>query len=297
MKNFVVSTDSTCDLYAEEIKDLDLYFVPLVYTMTDKNGNMEEHYDNYQSYDEYVKYYDDLRSGKVSKTSMLNYAAHLEHFTKMASAGVKSAIHFTISYGLSPTVDVARRAVEEVKETYPDFNCLCVESHTTTIGQGILVRLAVQMRDEGKGLTETFDFVEEIKHKIQHFIIADDLMYLKRGGRVSTAKAIFGSMLNIKPIIVFDKNGKLVNYKTGKGMRGTIENIANEFGKYTLNENYKKVWICHTDNLPMAEYLEKKLKEKYNVDTAIHIIGPIIGSHLGPNAVAYGFISNEERPM
>ena len=296
MNKFEVSSDSTCDLYANEIKELKLHFVPLTFTM-EKNGKLEECLDNFQTYDQYVNYYNDLRAGGISKTSMLNLASHIEHFTKMAEAGVKEAIHFTISYALSPTVDVARQAVKTVQETYPDFNCLCVESHTTTIGQGMLVKIAVDMRNKGKTLQETFDYVENVKGKIQHFIIADSLMYLRRGGRVGSAKAIVGTMLNIKPILVFTKEGKLEKYKQASGMKTAIKTIVDEFPKYTLNKDYQKIYIVHTDNLPMAQLLEKSLKEKYNVEVEIRIMGPVIGSHVGPNSLAYGFVSNEERPI
>lgn len=296
MINFDVSSDSTCDLYAQEIKDMNIHFVPLCFTM-DKNGELNEYYDNFSDYQQYVDYYNQLRSGAVSKTSMLNYAAHLEHFTKMAQAGVKNAIHFTISYALSPTVDVARKAVKEVQETYPDFNCLCVESHTTTIGQGMLVRIACDMRDKGKTLQETFDYVESVKSKIQHFIIADSLMYLKRGGRVGSAKAIVGTLLNVKPILVFTKEGRLEMYKKASGMKTAIKTAMDEFPNYTLNKDYPTIWIVHTDNQPMAEFLSKSFEEKYGIKPVIRIMGPIIGSHVGPGSLAYAFVSNEERPI
>jgi DegV family protein with EDD domain len=296
MKKFAVSSDSTCDLYASEIKDMNIHFVPLVYTM-DIDDKLEEYTDNYTSYDQYVEYYNQLRKGGVSKTSMLNYAAHLEHFTAMAEAGVTDAIHFTISYALSPTVDVARKAVAEVQETYPNFNCLCVESHTTTIGQGMLVRIACDMRDKGKELQETFDYVETVKHKIQHFIIADSLMYLRRGGRVGSAKAIVGTMLNIKPVLTFTKEGKLEKYKQASGMKTAIKNVVDEYANYTVNKEYPLIYIVHTDNVPMAELLKKSLEEKYGVSPEIRIMGPIIGTHVGPNSLAYAFISNEERPI
>lgn len=296
MKKFAVSSDSTCDLYASEIKDMNIHFVPLVYTM-DIDDKLEEYTDNYTSYDQYVEYYNQLRKGGVSKTSMLNYAAHLEHFTAMAEAGVTDAIHFTISYALSPTVDVARKAVAEVQETYPNFNCLCVESHTTTIGQGMLVRIACDMRDKGKELQETFDYVETVKHKIQHFIIADSLMYLRRGGRVGSAKAIVGTMLNIKPVLTFTKEGKLEKYKQASGMKTAIKNVVDEYANYTVNKEYPLIYIVHTDNVSMAELLKKSLEEKYGVSPEIRIMGPIIGTHVGPNSLAYAFISNEERPI
>ncbi|MBP5466684.1 MAG: DegV family EDD domain-containing protein, partial [Clostridia bacterium] len=212
MKKFDISTDSTCDLYANEIEENGLFFLPLNYTLSEK-GVITEYQDKFKEYSEYVDYYDKLRNGIVSKTSMNNPAVHEAHFRKMATAGVKDAVHFTISYGLCHTVDVARAAVAEVQKDFPDFNCLCVECSTTTLGQGFLVRVALDMQNKGKTAKETFDYVESIKTHIQHFIIADDLMYLKRGGRLSAASAAIGTVLNVKPIIIFNKEGKLTSYK------------------------------------------------------------------------------------
>ncbi len=297
MRNFEISTDSTADFYSNEIKEKDLFFLPLTFNLTDKQGNITEHLDNFENPSEYKELYDKLRAGIMSKTSMNNQFIHEEHFRKIAEKGVKNLIHFTISYGLCRTVEVARDAVEVVKKDFPDFNCLCVECHTTTVGQGTLVNIAIDMREKGKTLQEAFDYVEDIKHKIQHFIIADDLMFLKRGGRISATTAVFGTMLNIKPIIVFNKEGKLVTYQKAKGFKKAMNTIAEEFPKYTLNKDYPIVCVGHTDNPDNAEYLRNLLEERYGVKPEVRMIGPVIGSHLGPNAVAYIFISNEERPI
>lgn len=296
MKLFDISTDSTCDLYADEIKENGLYFLPLTYTLEDKTG-IHEYTDTFQSQDEYVAYYNKLREGVISRTSMNNNFVHEEHFRKMAEAGVKDAIHFTISYGLCRTVDVAREAVEVVKKDYPDFNCLCVECNTTTVGQGFLVNIAIDMQKQGKTLQETYDYVEAHKSKIQHFIVVDSLTNLMRGGRVSPTSAIVGTMLQVKPILIFNKEGKLVKYKQASGMKRTIATAVKEFEKYTINKDYPKFVIAHTDNLPMAEYLADSLKSCYGIETEIRMIGPVIGSHVGPNSVAYIFLSNEERPL
>ncbi|MBQ6979694.1 MAG: DegV family protein [Clostridia bacterium] len=296
MKNFDISTDSTCDLYAKEIEENGLFFLPLTYTLSDK-GVITEYKDEFTDYQEYVDYYNKLRSGILSRTSMNNPSIHEAHFLEMAKAGVKDAIHFTISYGLCRTVDVAREAVKTIQKDYPDFNCLCVECSTTTLGQGFLVRIAIDMQKKGKTLQETYDYVESVKRHIQHFIIADDLMYLKRGGRLSAASAAIGTMLNVKPIIIFNKEGKLTTYKKVRGAKHAINAIADEYAHYTINKDYPTVYIGHTDNTEYAELLQKLLKEKYGITPVIRMIGPVIGSHLGPNAVAYIFLSNEERPL
>ena len=118
-----------------------------------------------------------------------------------------------------------------------------------------------------------------------------------RGGRVSATSAIVGTMLKVKPILIFNKEGKLVKYKQASGMKHTIATAIKEFEKYTLNKDYSKIIIAHTDNKPMAELLANQLKTDYGVQTEIRWIGPVIGSHVGPNSVAYIFLSNQERPL
>lgn len=296
MRNFEISTDSTADFYAPEIKEKQLFFLPLTFTLQDKSG-ITEYTDTFQNSDEYKAYYDKLRSGVLSRTSMNNPTIHIDYFTDIAKKGVTDLIHFTISYGLCHTVDVAREAVKEVQKQYPNFNCLCVECNTTTIGQCSLVNIAIDMRDKGKTLQETFDYVEKVKGNFQHFVIADNLMYLMRGGRISVPSAAIGTLLQIKPIIIFNKEGKLVNYRKERGFKKAINSIVDEFSKYTLNKDYPIIYIGHTDNAEMAQLLKNKLFDKYGIDVEIRMIGPVIGSHLGPNAVAYAFLSNEERPM
>ncbi len=296
MRKFEISTDSTADLYKSEIEGKELFFLPLTFTLTNK-GVINEYKDEFSRPEEYSEYYDKLRAGVLSKTSMNNPFVHEEHFRKMAEAGVKEAVHFTISRGLCRTVEVAREAVETVRKDFPDFKCYCVECSTTTIGQLAMVNIAVKMRDEGKTAKETFDYMENVKLQFQHFIVADSLIYLMRGGRISATKAAIGTVLNVKPIIVFNKEGKLVNYKKERGMRKSVSAIVDEFKNYTLNADNPIVYIGHTDNKEMAELLYKELNERYGLTPEIRMIGPVIGSHLGPNAVAYAFLSNEDRPM
>lgn len=296
MRNFEISTDSTADLYASEIKENELFFLPLNFTLTDK-GNITEHQDCFQSPEEYIELYNKLRNGVMSKTSMNNPFIHEEHFRKMAEAGVKDAVHFTISYGLCRTVEVAREAVETVKKDFPDFNCYCIECSTTTVGQGGLVKIAIDMRNKGKTAKETFDYIESVKLNFQHFIVADDLKFLVRGGRLSALSGTIGTMLNIKPIIVFNKEGKLVTYRKERGMRRALNFIVENFKNYTQNKDYPVAYIGHTDNMDDAERLQAMLKEAYGITPEIRMIGPVIGSHLGPNVVSLAFLSNEERPL
>lgn len=296
MRNFEVSTDSTCDLYAKEYIDLDIYHSSLTFTIEDKAGNLTEHLDNFTDQQQYIDFYQRLRNGDVSKTAILNVQSHVDMFMDMAKKGIKRALHISQSYGLSPTLDNANKAIEIVKETYPDIDYRAIESRTTTIGEGIVVRTACELRDEGFTLESAIEYLEDYKMKMQHFIVVNDLMYLKRGGRISGAKAAMGTILSLKPIIEFSKEGKLEIVRKELGIKKALRSIVNEFGNYTKHERFK-IAIVHTDNLPLATELQSMLKEKYGVDPEIRIMGPIVGSHVGPGAVAYGFVSNEDRPL
>lgn len=295
MTKFAISTDSNCDLYASEIKDLGLYVGHLNFTI-EKGKELTEYVDEFQSYEEYVNFYKELRNGGVARTSILNLQAHIDLFTKMAEDGVTTALHIAQSDGLSPTIENALKAIEIVKETYPNIDFRALESKTTTIGEGILVKLACKLRDEGKTRDEVYDIIQTEKMHVQHFVLVDDLMYLKRGGRIGGASAAIGTLLAIKPIIEFNKLGKLEIVRKEKGLKKALKSIVEDFAKFTKHDKYFDIVIVHTDNEPLANTLADSLEEKYGVRPEIRIMGPIIGAHVGPNAVAYGFISNEERP-
>lgn len=296
MKQFEVSTDSTCDLYAQEIKDLGIYVGHLSY-LVEKNDEISEYEDNFTEYSQYVDYYNQLKNGAIAKTSILNVEAHVRMFTEMAEKGIKNALHISQSYGLSPTLDNANKAIEIVKEKYPDINYKAIEARTTTVAEGMLVKIACEMRDANKGLDETIAFLQDLKLRIQHFIIADDLMFLKRGGRVSGAKAVVGTLLNLKPIIEFSQEGKLEVVRKEMGMKKAIKSVVEEAKKYTKNKTAFKGVIVHTNNEPMAREMQEQIKKAFGYEPEIRIMGPIIGAHVGPGAVAYTFISNEPRPF
>lgn len=295
MNNFAISTDSNCDLYAQEIEQLGVYVGHLTYTLN-KNGNLDEFVDEFKSYDEYVNFYNELRDGTVAKTSILNLDAHIKLFTKMAQDGVTKALHITQSKGLSPTIDNANRAIELVKEKYPDIDYVAIDSKTTTIGEGMLVKLACKLRDEGKSRDEVMEIINQEKEHLQHFIVVDDLMYLKRGGRISGPKAVMGTILNVKPIIEFTKEGKLEIAKKETGTKRVLKSIVDEFANYEKSD-YFDIQIVHTDNLPLATTLADMFEKQYGIRPEIRIMGPIIGTHIGPGGVAYGFFSKNERPL
>lgn len=296
MHKFEISTDSTSDFYDSEIKQYNLYVGKLDFIMTDKNGKITERKDDFKNTQEYIDFYNDLSNGIVAKTSILNLQAHIDFFRKMAQDGIKNAIHISQGMGLSPTVINARKAIEEVKLEFPDINYVAIDSNTTTVQEGNLVRIAMKLRDNGKSMQETVDLLEKFKMQTQHFIVVDDLMYLKRGGRISAFSATVGTLLQLKPIIEFTKEGKLEVIRKENGIKKAYKSVIEEIKRdYTFHKEFGNAIIVHTNNPNGAKLMSDMFYEVFGIMPEIRIMGPIIGAHVGPNAVAITFLSNEQR--
>ncbi len=294
MYKFTLSTDSTCDLYSDFIRENDIKFVSLTYTM-EKDGKMTDGLDAFTDYSQYVDFYKQLREGGFSRTSMLNYESHLSHFRKLAEEGAKDVVHFTISSGLSPTVTVAEKAAADVKKDFPDFNLYAVDSLSATIGQGAEVKAALRLRNEGKTAKEAYDYVVEMQKHLQYAIFANDLYYLKRGGRVSAVAAIAGSVLQVKPVLSFTKDGKLVVVDKVRGMKKAFAWALEKQEKFPPVEENRLIWVVHTDAEEQANELAAMVEAKWVFKPDVSIMGPVIGSHVGPGAVAVIWKSKEER--
>ncbi len=293
MYQFTLSVDSTTDLYHDFVEENDIKFVPLTFTV-EKNGKMEDRLDAFTCEQEYRDFYNELQGGAFSKTAMLNYEAHYEHFRKIAQEGGKDVVHFTISSGLARTHEVAKQAGADVKKEFPDFNLFVVDPLTTTVGAGFLARMALKYRNEGKTAQETCDYCNSLRQHIQHFIVADDLQYLKKGGRISAAAAAIGGVLNIKPIISFNKEGKLEPIAKVRGVKKAISFIKEKMEKEGPDE-LGYVFIVNTGNEAAANELGDFVRSRFGLEPYMQIMGPVIGSHVGPNAFALGYVTKSER--
>lgn len=297
MAQFYLSTDSTADLMKEEVNRLDCGYLPLTITIQ-RGDDVEFMPDSFEKTEEYYDFFKLLKDKNVNvSTSKNNTEIHREYFEKLASQGHRNVLHFTISYGLANTIENAQEAGELVKKIYPDFNLMVVESNTTTVGQGMLVRIAASMRDQDKSMQEVYDYCQEIKGRIQHFVMVDDLFHLKKGGRLSGAAATIGTMLQLKVVISFDREGKLkVVKKVPGGRRKCMKAILEEVAKFTFDQKDPYAIVVHTGEEDIAKEFGALISEKFNIPTEIRIIGPTIGCHVGPGAIAFAFIANEQRP-
>lgn len=294
MALFDVSSDSTCDLKKEYREERNIWFAPLTFNM-EKDGKLEEGLDNFQEESEYVAFYEKVSAGYFPRTTKLNYEAHIEHFTKMAEAGVKDVVHFTISSGLANTITITTQAAADVKAKYPDFNVYAVDPLTATIGQGILVGIAADCRDKGMTAADTYEYILGLRQHIQHCIIPNDLFYLKKGGRVSGASAAIGTMLNIKPMLMFDEEGKLTTVEKCKGIKKAFWRVTECMNVAPIDRELDKVVVVHTNNPQGAAELAAAIEAKTGVKPEVTIMGPVIGSHVGPGSVSCGWISTKTR--
>lgn len=296
MDKWQITTDSNCDLYETEYALLGVERGKLNFTI-EENDKLEEYLDDFKSYDEYVEFYSRLKNGAVAKTTILNLQAHIDLFEGMAQKGVKKLLHISQSKGLSPTIDNANRAIEEVKQKHPDIDYVAMNSNTTTVGEQILVRYACKLRDEGVDRDVAVKKLNDLKNKIQHFIVVSDLMYLKRGGRIGGVAATLGSMLALKPIIEFSKAGKLEIVRKEMGQKKAFRSIVEGIKNCPPNKDFFYPIIVHTNAEDDARVLQKMIKDAYGWEAEIRIMGPIIGAHVGPGAVAIAYPSECERAV
>ena len=287
MATYQIITDSSCDFNKQQYADLGLSYVPL--TLLYKG----EVHDSFTEDHELKAFYDGIRGGEMPTTSAVNpdgWARAMEP----ALADGKDVLCLAFTSGLSTTYQSAVIAAEELKEKYPDRKINVVDTLCAALGQGLLVWYACKKRDEGLTLDELTAWVEEHKLNICHEVTVNDLDHLKRGGRVSAATAFVGGMLNIKPMIRVDDNGKLETIGKVRGRKTAIEQLVKRFGELSGSQDNETVFIAHGDCPEDAAKLEALIREKHpnvkNVMTGY--VGGVIGAHTGPGVLVLFFMGD-----
>lgn len=284
--SYQIITDSACDLPQQMLQELNIVTVPLIV-------NFRGEAKNDSVADEKVKeLYDAMRGGEVATTSAVNPDGWAQVIEPSLAAG-NDALVLAFSSGLSTTYQSAVIAAEELKEKYPDRQILVADTLSAALGQGLLVWNTCRKRDEGLSLEQLHAWVEENKFHVAHWFTVDDLVYLKRGGRVSAATAVLGAMLNIKPVLHVDNEGHLISMVKARGRKAAIQTLAAKMGETQGDWDNSTVFICHADAKADAEKLAAMVKERYGVKEAfIGNLGAVIGSHAGPGTLALFFMAN-----
>jgi DegV family protein with EDD domain len=281
--SYRIVTDSCCDFPEKMYEELNLDYVRLTVNF---NGKAYNSYKEKWLQDMYAG----LRSGAATQTSAVNPEGWKAVIEPVLQNG-QDALVMAFSSGLSTTYQSAYIAAQELMEVYPDRKVLVVDTLCASLGQGLLVYYACKQRDAGLSLEELHKWCEDSKLHLCHWVTVDDLMYLKRGGRVSSTTALVGTMLQIKPIIHVDNEGHLINVGKVRGRKAAIEMVANKLGETGIPGANDTVFICHGDCLEDAKYLEKLVKERFGVkDVFIYYTGAVIGSHSGPGTLALFYL-------
>ena len=284
--SYRIITDSCCDFPQQMYEKLGLTMIPLSLTYRGaETSDLSEAF--------IKELYAGLRAGEVSSTSAANPEGWKAVIEPVLASG-QDALVMAFSSGLSTTYQSAVIAADELMEQYPDRTVKVVDTLCASMGQGLLVWYACQKRDAGMSLEALYTWCEDNKLNLCHWFTVDDLMYLKRGGRVSAATALVGTMLQIKPVLHVDDAGHLINVSKVRGRKASIEALAKKVAETGLPGENDTMFISHGDCIEDAKYLETLLKEKYGAkNVVISYVGAVIGSHSGPGTLALFFLGNK----
>ena len=281
-KAYHIFSDISADIPASYARENDIRFIPMHYTL----GEEDRVCAGIEPEEVLKRFYDGQRSGSLTQTTQISPQNYIDVFEPILRAG-DSILYLSLSSGLSNTFQSSQIAAQELSEKYPDAEIACVDSLSATAGMGLLLELAVQNRENGMGLRENAAWLEENRLRVQHWFMVEDLMYLKRGGRISPTTAVVGSALNIKPILKIRPDGTLVNFAKKRGMKAALNHIVELYKANASGEPGDRVYIVHADNAEGAAYLAAAVRA---MDPACSItemmLSPIIGAHVGPGMCA-----------
>ena len=287
MQNYILFTDSGCDIPLDTLNDWGVKSLPLTFRFKDsdeeyKNGDIES-----------KDFYDRMRAGAVATTSAINMETFKDAFREVLNEG-KDILYLGFSSGLSTTYNSARMAAEELKEEFPDRKVLAVDTLCASAGQGLLVYLTVEKIKCGATIEESAAYAEDTKKGLCHWFTVDDLVYLKRGGRVSPTVAFVGGLLGIKPILHVDDEGHLINMGKVRGRTAALTALANKIGENAGGKPDSPIYISHADCMNDVETLKGMIMDKYNLPVDMVVdIGAVIGAHAGPGTIAVFFTGSE----
>ena len=283
MKKFVIVTDSCSDLGKDLRDKYEVDYIPmrLLYNGNDIAADLDWKEISFEDF------YKMQRGGVIFKTAQINTDVYAAEFEKYIEQGF-DVLSISCSSALSNSYKCSVMAADELKKKYPESEIICIDSRNACSGLGSLCITASKLRAEGKTIAETADYIEKNKQRMNQFCTVESLNYLKRAGRVSATSAVFGGLLQIKPIIISDAKGQNAAIEKVKGRKNSFERIVQMFAEAYEQDPYQRVVVAHADCydeiLILKQMVEEKLADK-TVEVEIQKIGPIIGATTGPGTV------------
>lgn len=280
----VFFTDTDCEMLYTDAEKLGMRVIGMPYTI----NNQEYVYDFGKNTD-IDKFYADMRAGAVAITSALNTQNYLDYFEPVLAEG-KDILYVHFSSKLSGTFEHMKIAIDELKKKYPERKITCFDTLSICGAAGIQVIEACKLHNSGASDEEVIKFLTEFRDKISVYFYVDSLQYLKRGGRIGTMSAVFGTMLNIKPILTV-KDGKLEKLTTVKGVKKALDFMVNKFDEEYNEDDRYEVWVLDADNKQVGDELAEKIRQTgKKMNLRRFFVGPVIGAHAGPGTSGVIFV-------
>ncbi|MEG2176464.1 MAG: DegV family protein [Oscillibacter sp.] len=286
--NYTILTESSCDLSPALAEQVEVDVLPLSFTMGEKN--YPHHLDGRDF--PIDRFYARMRGGDTAVTAAANVTELSDGMEIHLKEG-RDVLFLCFSSGLSSTRNSCAIAAEELREKYPDRKIFTVDTLAASGGQGLLTYLAAQKRLQGASIEEVRDFAEETKLHLAHWFTVDDLIYLKRGGRVSPAAAIVGTMLHIKPVLCVDNAGQLIPVEKVRGRKAAVAALLRHMEETAVQPRDQTILISHACCLETAEALREAVQNRFQPrEIFITDVGPIIGAHTGPGMISLFFLAS-----
>ena len=289
MRDYVLMTDSCCDLTDSMARELELEVLPLTMHMDGQNYPNDLAGTAISN----EEFYKRIRAGKLATTSAANVGQFQDAMRKVLERG-KDIVCVCFSSALSTTYQSAVIAANDMRAEFPEVEIFVVDSLSASLGEGLLLYLAAQQKRAGLSAAELAAWVEENRLSICHWFTVDDLNFLKRGGRVSATTAFVGTMLSIKPIMHTSDEGKLVPVGKARGRKAALKALLDSIERLAIRPEEQTMFICHADCEEEARAVARQIKDRFGTKTVhINYIGPVIGSHTGPNTMGIFFIGTK----
>ena len=289
MRDYVIMTDSCCDLTDQMARELELEVLPLTMHMdgqdypNDLAGTAISN----------QEFYKRIRAGKLATTSAVNVGQFQDAMRRVLESG-RDIVCVCFSSALSTTYQSAVIAAEDLRAEFPEAEIHVVDSLSASLGQGLLLYLAVEQKRKGLTAAELAKWVEDNRLTVCHWFTVDDLNFLKRGGRVSATTALLGTMLSIKPIMHTSDEGKLVPVSKARGRKAAIAALLDKIEALGIHTEKQTMFICHADCEEDAKAVAQTIQDRFGTPTVhINYIGPVIGSHTGPNTMGIFFVGTQ----
>ncbi len=286
MNNYVIITDSACDIVPSVLAEWGVPHVSLAFRF----NHIDEDFLNDEM--PIKEFYQNMRDGRIAKTNAVNAETFRAAFEPIVAGG-SDLLYLGFSSGLSTTYNQGRLAAEELSELYPDRKIITVDTLSASAGFGLLLKLTVDKKNAGATIEEAADYARSLVPKLAHWFTVEDLVYLKRGGRVSPTVALVGNMLSIKPVLHMDDEGHLIKVGTVRGRKASLKSLGDKLFETADDPANGKIFISHGDCEEEARFLADYIKEKGGNDVEIITnVGSVIGAHSGPGTMALFFVAS-----